>query len=222
MSEISNYAASRSLADTDVLAERITALDASHMTALNNLVADLRRDHGDVPWFDPFDGGSDARLLVVMETPGPSMAAVRFTSRDNATGTARNLRGFFEAAGIDRRDTALWNAVPWVIPRRDGRMRPPTLREAAVARAWIPALLARLPRLRAILLAGRVAGLAEPAFREAAPECAILRIPHPSPTNLAVEPARRVACLDGFRQAAASIGLLPGEPQATPSSLINP
>jgi len=104
-----------SLADPQVQTDRIRALQGTHMTALNAYVEGLRARKGDVPFFDPSDGGSRARLLLLMETPGRSAAAIRFTSRDNPTGTARNLRRMFDRSGIDRRHTAIWNAVPWVI-----------------------------------------------------------------------------------------------------------
>jgi hypothetical protein len=65
-----------------------------------------------VPGFDPADGGADARLLLLLETPGPGGDGPRLVSRDNPTGTARNLTRFLADAGIARVDTLLWNAVP--------------------------------------------------------------------------------------------------------------
>ncbi len=103
------------LAAPKVLAERVDALDAPHMSGLNVYVERLHQRNGEVPFFDLFDGGSTARLLLLLETPGRSAATVRFTSRDNPTGTARTLRKLFIRSGICRSDTVIWNAVPWVI-----------------------------------------------------------------------------------------------------------
>jgi hypothetical protein len=75
----------RGLDDPAQLVERIRLIKSRHMTALNNYVEGLRAVFGDVPNFDPFDGGVEARLLVLLETPGPSTAGIRFTSRDNPT-----------------------------------------------------------------------------------------------------------------------------------------
>ncbi len=72
-----------------------------------------------MPLFDPRDGGAAARLLILLETPapgfGPNDGEQRFVSRDNATGTARNLHRFLADAAIPRADTILWNTVPWIV-----------------------------------------------------------------------------------------------------------
>ena len=44
-----------------------------------------------------------ARFLLLLETPGPSIARTNFVSRDNPTGTAANLFRFLAASGIPRR-----------------------------------------------------------------------------------------------------------------------
>ena len=59
------------------------------------------------PKFDPLDGGDEAEILVLLETPAPGPQADRLVSIDNPTGTARNLKRAMEAAGLDRRRIVL-------------------------------------------------------------------------------------------------------------------
>ncbi len=177
------------LADPAVLAERIAARDRTEMQALNRFAASLRERHGVVPDFDPLDGGPAARLLLVLETPGPGTAPMRFVSRDNLTGTAANLRRFLDAAGIARRDSVIWNAVPWIIHASHARNRPPRRAEKTLGLVELPPLLQLLPRLAVVVLAGRVAADAEPLIATARPGLPVLLMPHPSPTIVCTSPA---------------------------------
>lgn len=173
------------LENAAAIAERADALGLPHIAPLERYAELLRQRHGDVPHFDPFDGGVDARLLVLLATPGPSTASIRFTSRDNPTGTARTLRRLFANSEIDRRETVLWNAVPWILPRRGAQLGVPRKRDIGYARLSLRALLELLPQLEAILLLGRVASeVALSSFVESAHPVVIVA-PHPSPAKLA-------------------------------------
>lgn len=141
-----------------------------------------------VPHFDPKDGGAAARLLILLETPGPGGAGPRLVSRDNPTGTARNLARFLAEAGIARADTILWNAVPWIVHAPGARNRALRRGEIAEGLALLPPFLALLPRLAVAVLAGRVAGEAAPLVTRARPDVAVLRMPHPSPTIVCTSP----------------------------------
>lgn len=178
-----------SLADPVLLAERREALAQPHMIALNNLVARLRARHGRVPDPDPLDGGVASELLLLLESPGPRTGRTGLVSRDNPTGTARNLRRFLAEAGIPRRATLIWNAVPWVIHAPGARNRAPRREEIAAGLEALPDLLRLLPCLRVVVLAGRVAGEARATMAAARPEVAILAMPHPSPTYVNTSPA---------------------------------
>lgn len=157
------------LADPNLLAERAAMRALPRMAGLNAIVACLREGHGAVPDVDPADGGVEARMLLLLETPGPGTAALRFVSRDNPTGTAANLRRGLSAAGIARADTVIWNAVPWVIHAPGARNRAPRRGEVAAGLAELPAFLRALPRLAVVVLAGRVAaGRAPPSSRSGA------------------------------------------------------
>ena len=177
------------LADPAVLAERLAARDTAEMQPLNRFASHLRERHGVVPDFDPFDGGAAARLLLVLETPGPGAAPTRFVSRDNPTGTATNLRRFCDAAGIARRDRVIWNAVPWIIHAPDARNRPPRRAEIRLGLLALPPLLDLLPRLVVVVLAGRVAAEAAALVTAARPGLPVLLMPHPSPTIVCTSPS---------------------------------
>ncbi len=167
---------------------RIDALGAPHMVALERYRLDLEAKHGPTPHCDPFDGGTMAACLLLLETPGPRGDPVRFVSRDNATGTARNITRFCLAAGLDRRETVIWNAVPWTIHAPGARNRAPTRAEVAAGLGELPHFLALLPALRVVVLAGRVARMAEPVVAAARPGVPILAMPHPSPVYVVTAP----------------------------------
>jgi uracil-DNA glycosylase len=143
----------------------------------------------EVPGFDPRDGGAAARLLLLLETPGPRTRPGDLVSRDKPTPTGANLRRFLGESGIAREETVLWNAVPWMIHAEGARNRAPRAGELRLGLSFLPELLAALPRLRVAVLAGRAAAAAEPVLRAAAPGVAVLRMPHPSPTIVCTSPA---------------------------------
>lgn len=141
-----------------------------------------------LPLFDPADGGGAARLLILLETPGPGGEGPRMVSRDNPTGTARNLRRFLTEAGIARADTLLWNAVPWIVHAPGARNRSLRRGEITAGLALLPGLLKLLPRLTVVVLAGRVAAEARPVIAAERPDLPILAMPHPSPTYVCTSP----------------------------------
>ena len=199
-------AAPRSLADPAVLAARRALADAPHLRPLRELAARIARERGaPVPDPDPLDGGIRARLLLLLETPGPGIARTGFVSRDNPTGTAANLWRFLGEAGIARRDTLIWNAVPWVIHAPGALNRAPRRAELRAALPYLPPLLACLPSVRVVVLAGRVAGEARGPLAVLRPECPVIAVPHPSPTYVCTAPDVRTRILDGFREAASRL-----------------
>lgn len=181
------------LADPAETERRRALLGAPHMAALARFAAGLRARHGEVPDFDPLDGGTGARVLVLLETPGPTIGRTGLVSADNPTGTGRNLRRFLGAAGIARADRALWNAVPWYI-HAGGPNRAPRASELREGLALLPPLLDLLPRLRVAVLAGRAAAGAEAVLRAHRPGVPVRLMPHPSPTYVCTAPdvARRI------------------------------
>ena len=155
---------------------RHALLAQPHMRALAAYAARLRdQGRGAVPDMDPLDGGAGARLLVLLEKPGPGAVppgGSGFVSRDNPDPTARTCRAAL--AGIPRAGVVIWNAVPWwngTMALRAGERRD--------GLAELAGLLALLPGLRAAILAGREA-------QGAAEVLAVAGVPvfpsvHPSP-----------------------------------------
>ena len=161
-----------------------------HIAQLANWVTCLRKQgRGFVPDFDPADGGTQARLLLILEKPGPTVslpAGSGFVSRDNPTETARAIREGMQAAGVPRTATAVWNLVPWW----NGTMRV-RVAEARDGAAALEELLPLLPSLRCVVLSGAV------ARRFGAPVCAragvrVFECVHPSP-NARAGPATSAA-----------------------------
>ncbi len=86
----------------------------SHVEQLNKAVDSLSLEHPrKVPYFDPFDGGTQAKLLFVLRSPVLGAVESGFVSRDNDDAAAANTFRVFENAGIPREQFALWNAIPW-------------------------------------------------------------------------------------------------------------
>jgi uracil-DNA glycosylase len=187
----------KTLREAPVRSHRRTLLDAPHVAPLVAYGASLAGRLGKaVPDADPLDGGIDARLLILLETPGPKVLGTGFVSRDNPDGTAANLFGFLAQAGIARSDTVIWNIVPWLIQTAGERNRNPTRAEVAEGLCHLPDFLDLLPRLELAVVAGRKAEVAVGLLETRRVAC--LTMPHPSPTYVCTSPdvALRIsACL---------------------------
>ena len=118
---------------------------------------------GEVPDFDPLDGGDGAQALVLFEKPGPMTSIGRgrerlgsgFISRDNDDPTAEATFHFMRKAGLERRVTTVWNMVPWWNGTR--AIRADELRAGMNA---LDNLVVLLTNLRVVVLVGRKAGRA--------------------------------------------------------------
>ena len=186
----------------DVERRRRASLGAPHMAALERYRSQVAATWGEVPHFDPFDGGNEATCLMLLETPGPRAGAIRFVSRDNPTATARNIARFSDAAGLPRRSMVLWNAVPWVIHAPGARNRAPRRAEVATGIALLPGVLECLPRLRVVVLAGSVAARAASTIEEARPDLPLVAMPHPSPVYVNTAPSIAPRIVSALRAAA--------------------
>lgn len=195
----------RLLDGEEAVAARMALVDAPHVAALNDLARRIAAHHGAAPFFDPLGGGSEAPILLLLETPGTRIGPARFVSQDNATGTGRNLRRFLTAAGIGRRDVVIWNAVPFIIHAEGARNRAPTRGEAAAGLNWLPPLLDLLPNVHAVVMAGRFAKACRPELERLRPTLALFEMPHPSPVYVVTKPTIApgiVAVLSRAREAA--------------------
>jgi len=195
--------------------QRRALLALPHMMPLAAYVARLRRPGievlgvevlgvevpgVEVPDFDPLDGGTEAQVLFLMEKPGPQATSSRtdredtgFISRDNSGETPKALRRFMLEAGLPRRDTAVWNVIPWW----NGSIAV-TAAERAAGLLELPHALALLPRLHTAVLVGRTAARARPALVG----LRVLESAHPSPQVRAGNRALWDAIPGVWRQAA--------------------
>ncbi len=177
------------LGDPVEVARRRAALLGPPMRPIALFAARIRHETGrPVPDADPADGGVEARVLMLLERPPPAVQRVGFVSRDNATPTARNIRRFTSAAGLSRRSTLIWNAVPWMDTDPSVARLPLRVEAVRAGLLWLPPLLALLPRLEVVVLAGRVARLAADILRSGRPRLQVLMMPHPSPTIVCTSP----------------------------------
>ena len=96
---------------------RIAMLDQPHIEPLAKYLDAIKAEHSDkdLPCFDPCDGGIHAKVLFLLEAPGPKAVDSAFISRNNPDPTARNMCGLLYDAKISRRDTLVWNIVPWYV-----------------------------------------------------------------------------------------------------------
>ena len=169
----------RTLRDPAVLAQRRALLTLPHVAPLTAYAAGLRAagqggpaSGVQVPDFDPMDGGTAARVLFVLEKPGPGIVPGGFVSRDNDTPTAQAIHAFMHHAGLPREPTVLWNLVPWW-----NGTTAITATERAAGTDALQALLPLLPRLDTAVLVGRTAGAARPLLGG----LRVLTSAHPSP-----------------------------------------
>ena len=129
-------------------------LGEPHMEALA-AYADQLRVSGFVPDFDPLDGGTAAKLLILLEKPGPKTVAPAgsgFVSMNTDDPTAKTIHRVMREAEVPRSGVVLWNVVPWW----NGTMAM-TAAEKRAGAAELGGLLSRLPQLRGALLAGNAA-----------------------------------------------------------------
>ncbi|MFC1707030.1 uracil-DNA glycosylase [Planctomycetota bacterium] len=154
---------------------------APHMKPLVEYVRWIRTETGlgdKVPDFDPLDGGDNARVLILMEAPGPRAVESGFVSRNNPDPTARNLCDLFASEDIPREYTAIWNVVPWYLGT-ETRIRAPETHDLAEARRWLVELLSLLPCLQVVVLTGKSAQRAH-VWLSARTEANILALHHTS------------------------------------------
>ena len=172
--------APRSLRYPDARQRRKDLLNSGHMTCPNEYVDKLSRERADVevPYFDPLDGGTEARVLFLFEKPGPGTAESRsgsgFISRNNDDSTAEATFNFMQQAGIPREWTVIWNVVPgWNGTRQVGAAE---LREGVDS---LKDLIVLLPNLCAVVFVGKKAERARPLLEDTGLH--LFSSAHPSP-----------------------------------------
>ncbi|MCF6292223.1 MAG: uracil-DNA glycosylase [Robiginitomaculum sp.] len=138
---------------------KINMLHKPHIVSLTRFVDELKKELGSevgMPYFDPLDGGINAKLLWVLETPGPKAVGTNFISRDNPDPTARNTLKILADAGIKREDTVLWNVVPWNLSSEEKNQNP-KITEIRRGIPYLLRLIQLLSNLKAVILCGNPA-----------------------------------------------------------------
>lgn len=164
-----------------------------HIAPLTAFVDGLRAEMGSdyqIPYFDPWDGGTSAEVLFLLEAPGAKAVASGFISRNNPDETAKNLFQLSRESGISRKRTIIWNVVPWYIGS-GSRIRPADSDDVEVGIRSLKPLLGFLPSLRAIVLVGRKAQRGSVQIANLRPNLRIFECPHPSPLFVNNSPTNR-------------------------------
>jgi len=179
----------RSMKYAAVRKRRKAMLNQPNVKPLSEFAARLRKRISkrigikvEVPNFDPFDGGKNAKVLFLLEKPGPmtsvdgKRAGSGFVSRNNNDLTAKNTFEFMEKAGIQRTATVIWNTIPWW----DGSIKFKR-QDLKYGLECLDELLQLLQELRAVVLVGKTAQEAESHINKKYPKLKIIKSAHPSP-----------------------------------------
>ncbi|MBB5959481.1 uracil-DNA glycosylase [Saccharothrix tamanrassetensis] len=191
--------------DPRIVARKMTLLQAPHMKPLTEFarrIADERKV--DVPLFDPASGGVNAKVLLLLESPGPASAASRagsgLISLDNDDQTAVNGFTALKEAGLSRQVCLNWNIVPWYL-----KGHAPTPAELRAAVPYLVELLGILKSLKVVVVLGTPAGTGW-SLSGRGYGLKVFNGPHPSPQSINRDRATRWPQLvEAFRQAAAAI-----------------
>ncbi len=198
---VSPSEARESLRDPEALQRRIALLNQPHIGPLTQYADALSARSNAVPYFDPLDGGCEAKVLVLLESPARLASRPRFVSLDNPVPAQRNLKRFFGEAGLPRRQTVLWNVFPW-LPASNGPRQTLTISEIERGIGELPSLIGLLPDLRVIILAGRKAQGAFSMLTNLPGSPVVLTMPHPSPLAVCRFPNVAIDIVETLKRAA--------------------
>lgn len=165
--------------------KRIDMLQDEHMQPLVFFIENVRKSlnfDDDIPMFDPCDGGVNARVLIFLEAPGRKALDSKFISRNNPDRTAAKINQLLDTANINRKDTIIWNIVPWYIGQDDTLKRIRAAKVAGIAKAlpFNKEFLKLLTKLEVIVLMGKNAQLAKGEIM-CITDALIFCTAHPSP-----------------------------------------
>lgn len=175
------------LKNPDILEQKCNALYSPHIAPLTRLVQNYHKKGVDMPWMDPADGGVQARMLILLQSPARSELTPRFVSLDNPCPSQQNLHRFLKQTGIKRKDIILWNTIPWLTPF--GKKISPTRDNIRKGVGIIKSLMPLLKNLTVVVLAGSTALQTRPFFEREYPHVTLLTMPHPSPLSLCRAPS---------------------------------
>ncbi|RKT68959.1 uracil-DNA glycosylase [Saccharothrix variisporea] len=190
--------------DPRIVLRKKALLTAPHMKPLTEFAQKIAQERkAEVPLFDPASGGINAKVLLLLESPGPKSVAKGgsgFISLDNDDQTAVNGFTAMAEAGLSRQVCLNWNVVPWYLSGHA-----PTPADLRAAIPYLVELLRMLKSLKAVVVLGTPAGtgwnLSGKGYG-----LKVFNAPHPSPQSINRDRATRWPQLvEAFRQAAAAI-----------------
>lgn len=173
----------KSLCNPIAIQARLARIFEPHISPLTAFIETIRKEAGltrEIPYFDPLDGGINARCLFLFEAPGRRAVDSNFISRNNPDESAKNFFELNQQAGLPREITISWNIVPWYIGSGT-KIRPANKTDIDEGKKYLLNLLSLLKNLQIIVLGGKKAQKAETLLAATYPEIAIVKMPHPSP-----------------------------------------
>jgi hypothetical protein len=188
------------LSDPDERQRRRARRNEPHVRTLKQHVDRLRRELGceqEIPYFDPEDGGVNARALLLLLSPGRMAVVSGFVSLDNDDRTAEKLKELVGKSGLDRKTILIWNAIPWYGGGKDTDAAPWLKRFGEILLRG-----RRIYKIRVVVLLGKEAQRMKTAVKETIPGAEILECPHPSPQSVRPENKNGEKILKTLRNAA--------------------
>jgi uracil-DNA glycosylase len=189
--------------DAQFLVNKKARLWEPHVAPINRFVDGIRKEiaaelptigsgHATpsvhVPYVDPDSGGTQARVLFVLESPaGPAALGSGMLSADNNDETAKNVWLAYRESGMPRTLGLHWNAVPWYVG--NGRKNASVTRaQVKRGRRYLLQLVDLTPDLRVVLALGKhaqasIEGVAAELERRG---IRVIEAPHPGPIQAGV------------------------------------
>jgi len=190
----------------EVRAAREAELGAPHIKRLTEFVDKLRAKlDAPIPYFDPWDGGTDAEVLFLSETPGRRAKDAGFVSRNNPDESASNFFEFNREAHIPRKRTISWNLVPWYIGS-ELKIRSAKEADCEAGIQYLDSLLKLLPKLRAVVFFGKTAQRAVIPIANLR-RYQLFESPHTSPRCVNRAPGNRKKIISVLREVAKYLGV---------------
>lgn len=194
----------KSLRDPRARQQRASLLREPHIAPLTELVERIRKENGlgeEVPYLDPLDAGTNAECIFILQAPGPGAVESGFVSRDNDDESARHFFELTREAGLDRRRTVTWNAVPW---HMEGSSITETDLEDGLE--YLDEVIDLLENPRVLVLLGEKAQRLERQLFKMRPRLKRFSAPLPSPQFINRSPDNRARIAEVLRQVADYLG----------------
>ncbi len=169
----------RSLKNPEVKSARHKMLGKDHIRPLTQFVEKIRNEKNllyEIPYFDPLDGGVNARCLSVLQDPGRKTQETGFVSRNNPDATAENFYKAYKEANIPRNETVLWNLIPWY-----SNSEPEFWASFDEGLKYLKELISILPNLSVVILHGNKAKMAKKELENSYKSIHVIESWHTSP-----------------------------------------